>query len=234
MTDELKIAIEDLYKTFAIYPFKSSMEGCPCCVSNADKEQLHTKQLRQLEEEDLSRYAFKAMTTWGDTDDFKHYLPRIFELLATTNFIVDTFVVLGKLDYGKWRTWTENEQKSITYFLLAWWTNLIKNKSYFDKEAFTEIYKLTGNINQLLDRWKINFDDNSFKNFVELIYDYYNDLTNKKKEFKELDEVSIKKLIEWIKLNSGKLENGFFYFEEKDKELAEKISTTLYIFERTV
>lgn len=234
MTEELKIAIQNLYDTFSIYPFKSTMEGCPCCVSDSDKEKIHSKQLIELTEDDLSRYAFKAMTTWGDTTDFKHYLPRIFELLATTDFIVDTFVVLGKLEYGKWRTWTEKEQKSITDFLMAWWTDLLKNKSYFDKEAFTEIFKLTGNINQLLDRWKINFDDNSFKNFVELIYDYYNDLTNKKKEFKDLDEVSIEKLIEWIKLNSGKLENGFFYFEETDKELAEKISTTLYIFERTV
>lgn len=112
------------------------MEGCPCCVSDIDKEKIHTKQLRHLEGDDLSRYAFKAMTTWGDTDDFKHYLPRIFELLSTTDFIVDTFVVLGKLDYGKWTTWATEEQKVIKDFLLAWWTDLTKNKSYFDKEAF--------------------------------------------------------------------------------------------------
>jgi len=54
------------------------MEGCPCCVSNEDKEKLHTKELRLLEESDISRYAFRALTTWGDIDDFKHYLPRIF------------------------------------------------------------------------------------------------------------------------------------------------------------
>lgn len=164
MTDKLKIAIEDLYKIFAIYPLKSTMEGCPCCVSNSDKEQLHTKQLRQLEEKDLSRYAFKAMTTWGDTDDFKHYLPRIFELLSTTEFIVDTFVVLGKLDFGKWKTWATDEQKVINDFLLTWWTDMTKVKNYFDKEAFIEIYKLLEDINPLLDRWVISFDDNSFKN----------------------------------------------------------------------
>ena len=232
MTHELKIAIDALYKTFVIHSATSSMEGCPCCVSNADKEQLHTKQLRQLDEDDLSRYAFKAITTWGDTNDFKHYLPRIFELLATTDFIVDTFVVFGKLDLGKWRTWTENEQRSITEFLLAWWSDLIKNKLYFDKEAFTEIYKLLGNITELLDLWKINFDDNSFGNFVELIYNFYGDLTTKRKEFKDLDEGSAEELIKWIKFNSGILEKGFFYFEKKDNELAEKISTTLYVFER--
>ena len=63
MTDELEIAIENLYTTFAVYPFKSTMEGCPCCVSDSDKENIHSKQLRELNEDDLSRYAFKAMTT---------------------------------------------------------------------------------------------------------------------------------------------------------------------------
>ena len=94
MTDELKESIENLYSTFSIYPLNSKMEGCPCCVSDADKEKIHSKQLRELEEEDLSRYVFKAMTTWGDTDDFKHYLPRIFELLSTTDFIAVSYTHL--------------------------------------------------------------------------------------------------------------------------------------------
>src|SRR5437588_624905 len=99
MTEELKLAIERLYQTFAIYPFKPTMEGCPCCVSDSDKEKIHSKKIRQLEGDDLSRYASKAMTTWGDTEDFKHYLPRILELLVTTDFIVDIIVVLDKLEY---------------------------------------------------------------------------------------------------------------------------------------
>ena len=67
-----------------------------------DKSTLHSKQLRELEDEDLARYAFKAMTTWGDVNDYKHYLPRIFELSAKRELLVDTFVTLGKLEYGKW------------------------------------------------------------------------------------------------------------------------------------
>jgi len=112
VTEELKISIEGLYTTFSRYPSSSTMDGCPCCVSDTDKEKIHTKQLRQLDGDDISRYAFKAMTTWGDTDDFKHYLPRIFELLATTDIFVDTFVLLGKLDYGNWTTWNERKTPS--------------------------------------------------------------------------------------------------------------------------
>lgn len=233
MTEELRIAIETLYDTFSMYPFKSTMEGCPCCVSDSDKEKIHSKHLRDLNEDDLSRYAFKAMTTWGDTDDFKHYLPRIFELLATTGFIVDTFVVLGKLEYGKWREWSDEEKSAITNFLFAWWTDTVKHKSYFDKEIFTGIYKLTGDIEQLLNRWTVSIEDNSFSNYVDLIYSYYHDLTDKKTEFKEVDHDSIEKLIKWIKDNSKLLETGFFYFANRDSVLAEKISTTQYIYEHT-
>jgi hypothetical protein len=231
MTEELRKAIEGLYQTFSIYPFKSKMDGCPCCVSALDKEKIHTKQLRELSEEDLSRYAFKAMTTWGDTEDFKHYLPRIFELLATTDFIVDTFVVLGKLDYGKWRTWPGNEQTVLTEFLLAWWTDSIKNKSYFDKEAFIEIFKLIGNIDYLLERWKINFKDKSFLNYIDLVHDYYYDLISKRTGFKDLNDKSIDKLTSWIKINSEFIEKGFFHYIDQDKDIADKISTTLYIFD---
>jgi len=44
MTEELKIATEELYKTFEKYFFKPTIEGCPCCVSESDKSTLHSKQ----------------------------------------------------------------------------------------------------------------------------------------------------------------------------------------------
>lgn len=168
----------------------------------------------------------------GDTEDYKHYLPRFFELLATTDFIVDTFIVLGKLEYGQWKNWPVNEKDAIVSFLLAWWPDFVKNGSRFDKETFVEICKLTHDIDKLLNCWTISFDDNSLNNFVELVYDYYNDLTGKRKEFMELDDETIKKLIDWIKKNSTVLENGFFHYESKDKKFAEKVSATLYVFER--
>jgi len=233
MTADLKEGIENLYTTFSIYPFKPKMEGCPCCVSNGDKEKLHSKQLRELDGEDLSRYAFKAMTTWGDVDDFKHYMPRIFELVVTTDFIVDTSVTLGKLDYGKWKNWPGTEKKAVSQFLYAWWSDLIKHKSYFDNEAFCTIYKLTGDIELLLNHWTFSFTDNSFLNFVDLIYEYYSDLMGRRKNFREMDDSSIEKILQWLKKNSGLLEKGFFKYADKDNELAAKISTSQSLLERT-
>ena len=233
MTEELKLAIENLYSTFSTYAFNSTMEGCPCCVSNTDKEKIHSKKLRELTEVDLSRYTAKAMTTWGDENDYKHYLPRIFELLSTTDIIVSTFIVLGKLEYGQWKTWKENEQVAIKKFLFAWWTDLVKNKNSFDYEAFIEVLKLTDNIDEFLKLWTIDFDNYSFANYVEFVYTYYNDLNSKRTEFRELSEVTCDKLLTWINDNSNNLEKGFYEFADKDKDFAERISITQYIFERT-
>ncbi len=232
MADELKTAIESLYATFSCYPANGTMEGCPCCVSATDKEKIHTKQLRQLDGEDLSRYAFKALTTWGNTDDFKHYLPRIFELLSTTDFIVDTFVVLGKLHYANWKTWPAEEQKAINDFLMAWWIDSIEHQNYFDNDLFIEIYKLFEDINPLLDNWHITFENNSFKNLIDLLDSYYYDLIKISSKSEGLDQASIDKLQLWLINKKELLEQGFFYYETIDDEFAERISNTLYIIER--
>jgi len=230
MTPKLAIAIEKLYQVFSAYPLRNAIIGCPCCVSDAQQEKLHSKLLRELDEEDLSRYAFKSMTTWGDSEDFRHFLPRIFELMANTGFIVETFIVLGKLSYGKWKEWPQDEQQVVIEFLLAWWDSLIKQKPYFDKEAFVAIYKLIEDIDLLLSIWTISFENNTFNNYVALIYDEYANLTLNEHNFKELDENATIKLTNWIESNALMLERGFYHYAESNPELAERISQADFIF----
>lgn len=44
-----------------------------------------------------------AVYTWGTADDFKHFLPRLFELLVTdSDAFVDTAAVFAKLNYESW------------------------------------------------------------------------------------------------------------------------------------
>ena len=232
MTNGFKIAVENLYITFSKYPFKSTIEGCPCCVSGADKLTLHSKQLRELEDEDLSRYAFKAMTTWGDVHDYKHYLPRIFELTAQRKLIVDTFVTLGKLDYAKWKEWELEEQKAITEFLLAWWSYDINHASYFDSEILVELHNQILDIKLMLNVWSVEIETQGFKNYVEFVQDHYHELVGKNNTFKTLSDQEVDFFIKWVKSKEDKLEEGFFLFEKKDKEFSERISNALYILER--
>lgn len=116
-------AIEHLYCVFDRYRTRSSMPHCEHCVWDEDIRLLTTPPLREVAKEALSKFASKAMTTWGEVGDFKHYLPRICELLlAGGEDMYGEEITLGKLTYGNWRTWPAVEQEAVEQFLQAWWS----------------------------------------------------------------------------------------------------------------
>lgn len=115
-------AVETLYDVFSVYPLAQKVEGCPCCVSAEDEAALHIRPLRRLTGDDLSRYLLKALTTWGDADDFRHFLPRLLEIAAETrNYDVDMEAITSKLEYAKWQQWPEREQQAVRLYLSALW-----------------------------------------------------------------------------------------------------------------
>jgi hypothetical protein len=122
----LAASIDGLYAIFSRYRLPPHLPGWPHCTSEEDDRLLHSKPLRELEAEELERFAFKAMTTLGTTENFKHFLPRLLELSCHGQIgYADFEVVLGKLRYGGWSTWPEVEQAAVNRFLNALWTNLL-------------------------------------------------------------------------------------------------------------
>lgn len=68
------------------------------------------------------------MTTWGTTEDFKHFLPRLFELVTAEESIsdeIDAEVLFGKLTYAKWQQWPLQEQEAVKDYLDALWLFLL-------------------------------------------------------------------------------------------------------------
>ena len=95
---ELTLAVRGLYDTFARYPLPANTGPCSCCHDEAEERVLHSARLRDLTKEMLRGYACDALLTWGALHDFKHFLPRIFEIVATDDFNwPDLEVVFGKL-----------------------------------------------------------------------------------------------------------------------------------------
>jgi hypothetical protein len=120
--------VEQLYSVFKRYPLSVPVEGCPHCTSQHDEQRLASKPLRLLAAEALERFAFKAMTTWGSVDDFKHSLPRLFELVTDSVGVGDTNVeaLLGKLPYAHWHRWPARERAAVHDFLnisLPYWSD---------------------------------------------------------------------------------------------------------------
>ncbi len=122
---ELERAIEQLYVTFAGYPLRRVVEGCPHCVSAADNQMLHAAPLRALPRKNLEKYAWKAMTTWGKVEDFKHFLPRLLEVLVADDFNVVLEAFGGKFRYAGYAAWPDEERLAVAAFCMAWWRDLL-------------------------------------------------------------------------------------------------------------
>ena len=67
---------------------------------------------------------------WGDSDCYKHFLPRIFELVVTDgerHKSPDRELVFHILRYGEWRAWPKTEQVAVESFLRAVWEAVLKD-----------------------------------------------------------------------------------------------------------
>lgn len=155
-TQSLKNSIENLYSAFAKYPLKKKIEGCSCCVSKQAERVLHLKPLRQMSGEDLSFYGFKAMTTFGDVEDFKHFLPRLFELAVENELDFDEATLFDKLEWGKWENWSENEKSAIENFFFELFrcaVNLENDEIFLVENYLVGIANAVEDVTPYLDLW---------------------------------------------------------------------------------
>jgi len=152
-------SITELYRVFKSYRLGDDFSGCECCVSGDDSERLASSPLSELTVEDLNRFAFKSMTTWGDVRHFKHFLPRLLELaLDDYESFNDPEVLLGKLAYAKWKTWPNYEQTAVNDFLMHFWEVQLSKTGRFPND--TQINTVLGglanachSIRDYLDLW---------------------------------------------------------------------------------
>lgn len=120
--DELAAAIAATYEVFARYPPRTNMDGCPCCVSDRDQASLRGVPFAELPARRLAHFAHKAMNTWGEINDYKHFLPRVIEVEANeSDAFAGIHVTLAKLEHARWREWPDDEVRAVSDALCALW-----------------------------------------------------------------------------------------------------------------
>jgi len=87
-------ATDALYRAFEHYPLRPDMPRCPCCVTPAAMTDLTSRPLGELDDE-LNLFTSNALTTWGDVEDLKHFLPRLLERAARDERRCVDSVLLG-------------------------------------------------------------------------------------------------------------------------------------------
>jgi hypothetical protein len=215
MNLELKNATEHLYDIFSKYHVEGNLRGrsCDCCVTDKEIQQLLSKPLKKLNKDELYHFMTSAITTFGDINDYKHFLPRILELMINNESVIDDFLTFEKLNYSEWETWEVNEITAIDDYFLSLWKAAITNEdaSFNTIQGIFEIIEKYVGLNKALEIWCKNASNQSLLFFVDAIWNV-NYSTNNDLLFQWFTKSTIKQKIEDL------------YFETKDEILATKIS----------
>jgi hypothetical protein len=222
--------IKNLYETFKKYKLNGKIEKCHCgCISEEEEEKIYSKTLRILEADDIGFYSTKAISTWGNINDFKHFLPRIIEIYRTdkANGWIDLETIHNKLEEANWKDWNKSEQNIIEKIIEYDWRERTNQKeSYIWKLDFEEYQKFF-DIEYLLKLWEFPKNKMALKNFVEFFYMEGNEIiSNEKKE-------NFNNLIRRENLTKG-LEEEFFKYEKADRNYAFKVSAVLKMIENEI
>ncbi|KAB8185816.1 hypothetical protein [Microbispora catharanthi] len=122
---DLDRALEALYAAFSRYPLPAKTDVCDHCVSDERVRAARAAPLRMLTASALEPYAWNALYTWGDVEEFKHYLPRLLELL-----ILEELDGLHSrslmLHVGvRWQSWRKIEREAVIGTVGAWWRHTL-------------------------------------------------------------------------------------------------------------
>lgn len=140
---KMQAEIQELYSKFSFYPKPKSIESCSHCGEFPELKILCTKKLKELTWDDFGRYPFKAMTTMGNEQDFKYFLPRILELWYSdyhgSHYGIDT--LFSKLEDIDQKSWLMNELSLLKAFFTKWLSHLKQNHHSKSEEWESTIYE---------------------------------------------------------------------------------------------
>lgn len=148
--NELSQSIRRLYEVFSNVPRPLKIDFCPCgCTKAEEVALLLASPLRELRLSDLENYSASAICTQGTVEDFRYFLPRLFEGIANEPFGYVTEVPFGKLNYAEWSKWPPIQVEAIRSYLRNLWALALNCFPLEDElPAFGEIETLLASIAQ--------------------------------------------------------------------------------------
>lgn len=178
-------ALNVLYATFAHYRIGGDFAGCKCCVGPEHSARLAAAPVRELTYEDLEQYSAKAISTWGTTHHFKHFLPRLLELaIEYRDDFLDLAVVFGKLALAQFDSWPQREQDAVNRFFDEYWDYQLAAPIFgsFDDSVDTVLCAISNglpSVQRFLDAWTATRTDTAKRHLAAFVLN--NDKTLLKK-----------------------------------------------------
>lgn len=193
MRDELHAAIENAYAVFPEMKWRGrNATVCKCCVSDLNARDLAKIPRTELDADLIGEYLGSAhhVDEGSAAQEVRHFLPRIFELVAQgeeTSLSGNECALIrlgkGALGWGEetYRdVWGRREVEAVDRFLRAYWRDVLSQKPdvferpetreiLFDEhraeEALCMVAKAGGDVAELLALWD---EDTSFSATLHL------------------------------------------------------------------
>lgn len=168
----LREAVEDVYRAFKDVP-RGKFEHCSCgCVRDEYRIPVTTLPMRKVDRSAMSFFAFKAMTTWGDAQALKHYLPRIIELCDPSWPGLAPTMIAKKLELAKWSTWPDRLREPVSRWIDARFdaaaAGLCGEGAAEDTLAMAVM--LGKNLNALLERWSSDASRGALQERIRYVF----------------------------------------------------------------
>jgi len=169
---ELERATDQVYRVFAKYPHPVELAIEEYRDPEKVRQRLASKPLRELGGEELGAYAGWAMTTVGDADDYRHFLPRILELaIRDLPWLgLEPWLIAQKLNYGEWRSWPVEEQRAVEAFFQTAWAATVSDDS-IEPRWFVGLVHLGLDIETALQVWIEAASPNAIAKCADVIKD---------------------------------------------------------------
>jgi hypothetical protein len=116
---EWDAAVAAAYEATREHRPEGSVEGCSHCVSVDEMRALHHTPRETAPADLVGHFGFKAMTTWGGPRDFRWFLPRILELMATERVgVLWLELIAEKALSADFALWPERERAALRGMLI--------------------------------------------------------------------------------------------------------------------
>jgi len=129
MIPRLEEAVRRLYDAFGGYPFNPRMSRCDHCIDDREFAALAAQPLEALDDDGVGLLVSNLMLTVGEAPDFKHFLPRLFEVHVRdpSGPVYSAEMLFSKLASAGWSDWPRPERDAVQEFIEAYWEDRLSS-----------------------------------------------------------------------------------------------------------